>query len=113
MEVVCIKTTRKSHKFLNYEDRKEIERMNNRGERVVKIASHVGVHRATIYKELKRGGNPYQADRAQRNLYEQPGERKMAGPAEKEPSQINFRKYLKLREGEGNYDVTGTAKEDR
>ncbi|MCI8372013.1 MAG: hypothetical protein HFI75_06405 [Lachnospiraceae bacterium] len=40
------------------------------------------------------------------------GERKMAGPAEKEPSQINFGKYLKLREGEGNYDITGTAKED-
>ena len=112
MEVVSIKTTRKSHKFLNYEDRKEIERMNNRGERVVKIASHVGVHRATIYKELKRGGIPYQADRAQRNLYEQPREIEKADTAEKEPSQINFGKYLKFREG-GNYDVTRKTKEDR
>ena len=50
---------RKGDKRLKYEDRKEIEKMKNDGVRVVVIAEKIGVHRATIYNELKRGGTPY------------------------------------------------------
>ena len=32
------------------------------------IAQAVGVHRATIYNELKRGGEPYRAEIAQKAL---------------------------------------------
>ena len=52
---------RKGDKRLKYEDRKEIEKMKNDGVRVVVIAEKIGVHRATIYNELKRGGTPYRA----------------------------------------------------
>ncbi len=53
-------------KRLSYEDRKIIEEMIGQGARVVSIADRIGVHRATIYKELKRGGSPYCAEDAQR-----------------------------------------------
>lgn len=53
---------RKGDKRLKYEDRKEIEKMKNDGVRVVVIAEKIGVHRATIYNELKRGGTPYRAE---------------------------------------------------
>lgn len=53
-------------KRLTYEDRKVIEMMAGQGARVVSIADRIGVHRATIYKELKRGGEPYSAEVAQR-----------------------------------------------
>ncbi len=56
---------RKGDKRLKYEDRKEIEKMKNDGVRVVVIAEKIGVHRATIYNELKRGGTPYRAEVAQ------------------------------------------------
>ena len=58
---------RKGDKRLKYEDRKEIEKMKNDGVRVVVIAEKIGVHRATIYNELKRGGTPYRAEVAQKN----------------------------------------------
>lgn len=57
---------RKGDKRLKYEDRKEIEKMKNDGVRVVVIAEKIGVHRATIYNELKRGGTPYRAEVAQK-----------------------------------------------
>lgn len=44
---------RKGDKRLKYEDRKEIEKMKNDGVRVVVIAEKIGVHRATIYNELR------------------------------------------------------------
>ena len=59
---------RKGDKRLKYEDRKEIEKMKNDGVRVVDIAEKIGVHRATIYNELKRGGTPYRAEVAQKTI---------------------------------------------
>lgn len=59
---------RKGDKRLKYEDRKEIEKMKNDGVRVVVIAEKIGVHRATIYNELKRGGTPYRAGVAQKTI---------------------------------------------
>ena len=59
---------RKGDKRLKYEDRKEIEKMKNDGVRVVVIAEKIGVHRATIYNELKRGGTPYRAEVAQKTI---------------------------------------------
>lgn len=59
---------RKGDKRLKYEDRKEIEEMKNDGVRVVVIAEKIGVHRATIYNELKRGGTPYRAEVAQKTI---------------------------------------------
>lgn len=59
---------RKGDKRLKYEDRKEIEKMKNDGARVVVIAEKIGVHRATIYNELKRGGTPYRAEVAQKTI---------------------------------------------
>lgn len=59
---------RKGDKRLKYEDRKEIEKMKNDGVRVVVIAEKIGVHRSTIYNELKRGGTPYRAEVAQKTI---------------------------------------------
>ena len=59
---------RKGDKRLKYEDRKEIEKMKNDGVRVVVISEKIGVHRATIYNELKRGGTPYRAEVAQKTI---------------------------------------------
>lgn len=59
---------RKGAKRLNYADRQRIESMKKSGAKVVEIAQAVGVHRATIYNELKRGGEPYRAEIAQRAL---------------------------------------------
>lgn len=59
---------RKGDKRLKYEDRKEIEKMKNDGVRVAVIAEKIGVHRATIYNELKRGGTPYRAEVAQKTI---------------------------------------------
>lgn len=57
---------RKKNRHLTYEDRKRIEKMMAREIRVVEIAEAIGVHRATIYHELKRGGSPYSAEAAQK-----------------------------------------------
>ncbi len=59
---------RKKNKRLSYDDRRKIEQMKQEGERVAKIADIIGVHRATIYNELKRGGTPYRAETAQRKM---------------------------------------------
>ena len=59
---------RKGNKRLRFEDRQKIEKLNNEGMKVALIAETVGVHRATIYNELKRGGTPYRAQEAQRAL---------------------------------------------
>lgn len=59
---------RKGNRRLNYEDRRKIEWMSAKGVRVVEIADAIGVHRATIYNELKRGGTPYKADEAQKRV---------------------------------------------
>lgn len=59
---------RKGAKRLNYADRQRIESMKKNGAKVTEIAQAVGVHRATIYNELKRGGEPYRAEIAQKAL---------------------------------------------
>lgn len=59
---------RKGNRRLNYEDRKKIEEMTKQGTRVIIIADTIGVHRATVYNELKRGGTPYRAEVAQRTV---------------------------------------------
>jgi IS30 family transposase len=62
------KRLKKVGKRLNFQNRQRIESMMQAGEKVVVIAEAVGVHRATIYQELKRGGTPYRADVAQRTF---------------------------------------------
>lgn len=65
-----------AYKRLQYEDRKKIEEMCQRGVSVGEMAIEMGVHRATIYNELARGGverygrdrKVYSADVAQRSL---------------------------------------------
>ncbi len=59
---------KKGNRRLNYEDRKKIEKLTEQGTRVIIIADTIGVHRATIYNELKRGGTPYRAEVAQRTV---------------------------------------------
>lgn len=59
---------KKGNRRLNYEDRKKIEKMKAQGVKVIVIANTIGFHRATIYKELKRGGIPYQAEVAQKSV---------------------------------------------
>ena len=55
-------------KRISYTDRKLIESRAKQGKSVIEIANEIGVHRMTIYSELKRGGSPYSADRAQKTL---------------------------------------------
>lgn len=59
---------KKGNRRLNYEDRKKIEKMKAQGVKVIVIANTIGFHRATIYKELKRGGIPYRAEVAQKSV---------------------------------------------
>lgn len=64
----------RKYKRLNYEDRRRIEAMCKSGKRVAEIAEATGVHRATIYTELERGGaghgrwQQYSADTAQKAI---------------------------------------------
>ncbi len=58
----------KPRKRLRYEDRKIIEQMINGGSRVEEIADKIGVHKATIYMELRRCGGKYTADAAQQTI---------------------------------------------
>lgn len=66
----------RNFKKLNYEDRKKIEAMCKAGEKVVDMAETMGVHRATIYHELNRGGagngkrKQYNAEVAQRAIFD-------------------------------------------
>lgn len=59
----------KTRPRLTYEDRKQIEKMYKKGEKISKIADVLGFHRTTIYLELKKGGTPYHADVAQKNIF--------------------------------------------
>lgn len=59
---------RKTYKRITYEDRRRIEEMASRGMDKTSIAAAIGVHFQTISRELKRGGNPYKAEKAQKNL---------------------------------------------
>lgn len=59
---------KKGNKRIVYQDRQKIEEMEKAGAKVTEIAEAIGVHRATIYNELRRGGTPYSADVAQRTV---------------------------------------------
>ncbi len=59
---------KKGNKRIVYQDRKKIEEMERAGSKITEIAAEIGVHRATIYNELRRGGTPYSADVAQKTV---------------------------------------------
>lgn len=65
----------RTYKKLNYKDRQRLEEMVKVGEKVTAMAAEMGVHRATLYRELERGGasgrdhTGYSADRAQKALF--------------------------------------------
>ena len=55
------KRPRKAYKRIGFEDRKKIEALNAQGKTVDEMAMAIGVHSATMYRELARGGEPYKA----------------------------------------------------
>jgi len=59
---------RKPYKRLKFEDRQKIEQLAAAGKTVDEMALIIGVHSATMYRELERGGDPYRAEVAQRNI---------------------------------------------
>lgn len=61
---------RKQYKKITYNDRKIIERMIANGATPKELATATGVHLATIYRELQRGGveGQYNAEVAQRAI---------------------------------------------
>ena len=59
------KRPRKAYKRIGFEDRKKIEALNAQGKTVDEMAMAIGVHSATMYRELARGGEPYKAEVAQ------------------------------------------------
>lgn len=50
-----MRAERNEYKYLTFDDRKCLEELYRSGERIVVIASTLGVCFATIYRELKRG----------------------------------------------------------
>ncbi|MCD8366102.1 MAG: helix-turn-helix domain-containing protein [Clostridiales bacterium] len=59
---------RKPYKKLRFEDRQRIEQLCADGKTVDEMALIIGVHSSTMYRELERGGDPYSAEAAQRNI---------------------------------------------
>ena len=59
---------RKQYKKLRYEDRQRIEKLYSEGKTVDEMALMIGVHSSTMYRELERGGEPYRADVAQKQI---------------------------------------------
>ena len=63
---------KQKRKRLHYEDRKQIEALAKTGAGVSEIAAKVGIHRDTLYKELRRSGAEtladYSADTGQRAI---------------------------------------------
>lgn len=64
-------------RYLDYEDRKNLEALYAAGKSLADIANTLGVHLATIYRELARGNtgkldengrNKYSAELAQKNI---------------------------------------------
>jgi IS30 family transposase len=59
----------KKYKKMKFEDRKTIERMLKAGNDVTEIANEVGVHKVTIYNEIRRcPKGEYAAEKAQATL---------------------------------------------
>ena len=65
---MAMKRPRKTYKRLKFEDRKKIEKLCAEGKTIDEIAYIIGVHYATIYRELERGGEPYRAEFAQKTV---------------------------------------------
>lgn len=89
------------YRYLTLEDRQKLEALYLEGDRVQDIADRIGVHVATVYKELKRGETgrldrnmrrEYSATLAQRRLVE------------------NFRKRGKKAGDPAQSDLAGVAK---
>ena len=68
VETMAAKRPRKAYKRIGFEDRKKIEMLNAQGKTVDEMALEIGVHSATMYRELARGGDPYRAEVAQRSI---------------------------------------------
>lgn len=65
---MATKRPRKAYKRISFEDRKKIEVLNSQGKTVDEMALVIGVHLATMYRELARGGEPYRAEVAQHSI---------------------------------------------
>ncbi len=65
---------KRRYKRISYKDRKIIEMMFKGGFDVSEVTEVIGVHRATMYRELERGGvvdsdyTQYSAELAQQNV---------------------------------------------
>lgn len=59
---------RKRFRRLVYADRLRLEQLLKDDKTASEIAAELGVHVATVYNELRRGGTPYSADTAQKSL---------------------------------------------
>lgn len=59
---------RKPYKQIRFEDRQQIERLLKEGKTTDEVALIIGVHSSTMYRELRRGGEPYSAEVAQRSI---------------------------------------------
>lgn len=61
----------KSYKRMSYADRVKIKQMIESGIKAINIAEAIGVHRATMYREIERGGgkDAYDPDVAQLKIY--------------------------------------------
>ena len=62
---------KRKYTHITYEGRKIIEKMTESGSSVQEMADVLGVHRDTIYRELRRGAaveKKYSADVAQQSL---------------------------------------------
>lgn len=68
VETMATKRPRKAYKRIGFEDRKKIEVLNAQGKTVDEMALAIGVHSATMYRELARGGEPYRAEVAQHSI---------------------------------------------
>lgn len=79
-----------SYRYLTYEDRRKLAALYAAGESLTDIAFELGVHLATVYRELKRGTtgeldgngrNGYDPELAQRTVqdsFKRKGHRKLA-----------------------------------
>lgn len=67
----------RKYKRMSYQDRKNIEAMCKTGRSVEEIAQIIGIHRATAFREIKRGTAPgegretYSAEKAQRMIFKE------------------------------------------
>ena len=59
---------RKKAKSITWKDRQRIELLLKVDLPVTQIAADIGVTRGAIYQEITRGGEPYSADLAQKNV---------------------------------------------